>query len=277
MQTSLDYTMAEEDWLNAARAAGNLSELYRTMGDLPQAQASAQQSVDLADQSGDAFQRLVNRTHLADALHQAGRMADAEALFLESEALQKEMQPEFPFLYSLRGYQYCDLLLGQGKYQDVRNRAEKFFEWRHPSEPLLDIALDHLSLGRAHLAEAQEEGTGDFSKAANHLEHAVNDLRRAGQRDHLSRGLLARAALHRVRDDFERARRDLDEAMAIAERGGMGLYQADAHLEYARLYLAMDDKSKAREHLATAKDMVGRMGYHRRDGEVAELEAQLGG
>ena len=63
--------------------------------------------------------------------------------------------------------------------------------------------------------------------------------------------------------------------MSIAERGGMELFQADAHLEYARLYLAMGDKPKARGHLATAKEMVARMGYHRRDREVAELEAQL--
>ena len=91
----------------------------------------------------------------------------------------------------------------------------------------------------------------------------------------IPRSLLARAALHRVRGDFERARRDLDEAMTIAERGGMGLHQADAHLEYARLYLAMGNKPEARERLATAKEMVGRMGYHRRDGEVAELEERL--
>jgi hypothetical protein len=63
--------------------------------------------------------------------------------------------------------------------------------------------------------------------------------------------------------------------MAIAERGGMGLHQADAHLGYARLYLAMGDKPEAREHLATATEMIGRMGYHRRDGEVAELEERL--
>jgi hypothetical protein len=81
----------------------------------------------------------------------------------------------------------------------------------------------------------------------------------------------------------------------------MGLHLADCHLEYARLYLslrgaqattqshgneeiasqkalAMTDeelKQKAREHLATAKEMIEKMGYHRRDREVEELEGQL--
>ncbi len=37
----------------------------------------------------------------------------------------------------------------------------------------------------------------------------------------------------------------------------------------------MGEKLKARESLASAKEMIERMGYHRRDGEVAELEGQL--
>ena len=103
----------------------------------------------------------------------------------------------------------------------------------------------------------------------------MDGLRQAGHQQELPRGLLARAALHRVPGDVERARRDLDEAMEIAERGQMGLHQADAHLGYARLYLAMGEKPEARERLARAKEMIGRMGYHRRDGEVAELEERL--
>ena len=79
----------------------------------------------------------------------------------------------------------------------------------------------------------------------------------------------------RVQCEYERAQRDLDEAMVIAERGGMGLHQADAQLEYAQLYVAMGDKPKARKHWAKAKKMVKEMGYHRRDGAVAELEEQV--
>ena len=190
--------------------------------------------------------------------------------------MQKESQPEYPLLYSPWSFRYCDLLLGQGRHQEVLDRATQTLEWAEQAgASLLTLALDHLSLGRAHLARAQQEGRGDFTQAAEHLDQAVDGLRQAGQQHHIPRGLLARAALHRVRRDFEGARRDLDEAMAIAERGQMGLHHADTHLEYARLYLAMGDRPEARERLATAKEMIGRMGYHRRDGEVAELEAQL--
>jgi len=275
-ELGLQMDIAQRDWQNAARAAGNVSELYTSMGDLGQALEFAQQSVDFADESGDPPMRMILRTTRADALYQAGRAAEAETVFCEAEAMQKEDQSELPFLYSLQGFQYCDLLLGQGKHDEVQDRATQTLEWAEKAgASLLSLALDHLSLGRAHFAKVQQEGRRDFSKATEQLDQAVEDLRQAGPQEFIARGLLARAALRRVLGDFEPARRDLDEAMAIAERGQMGLHQADAHLENARLYLAMGKEPDAREHLATAKEMIGRMGYHRRDGEVAELEGRL--
>ena len=47
----------------------------------------------------------------ADALHQSGRRDEAGELFAEAERMQKERQPEFDLLYSLRGFHYCDWLL----------------------------------------------------------------------------------------------------------------------------------------------------------------------
>jgi tetratricopeptide (TPR) repeat protein len=292
MQAGLETQIAQEDWENAARQASNLSELSLTLGDLAGALEYARQSVDFADRSGDAFMRMYSRTTLADALHQAGYLAESEAAFREAEALQQENQPEYPLLYSLQGFRYCELLLGQGKVQEVQSRAGQTLEWAEQHGFLLDIALNHLSLGRAYLLQASQEGTDPttpatqftvtedglrtgFSQAAAHLERAVDGLRGAGAQHHIPRGLLARAELRRLLGDLAWAQKDLEEATSIATRGGMRLHQADCHLAYARLYLAMDEKEKARESLATAQGMVAEMGYHRRDAEVEELEAEL--
>lgn len=204
-------------------------------------------------------------------------MAEAETLFQEAEEMQKKSQLEYPILYSLWGFRYCDLLLGRGKYKEVLSQAEQTLERgvREGWYSLLSIALDHLSLGRAHLLQALREGTSDLSQASEHLNQAVDWLRRAGTQQYIPRGLLARAELYMAQKDFEKAKRDLDEAMTIAERGEMGLYEADCRLGYARLYLAMGDKGKAREELAIAKGMITKMGYHRRDKEVEEIEEQL--
>jgi len=173
------------------------------------------------------------------------------------------------------GFRYSELLLDQRKYQEVLNRAGTTLKSAQQTGGLLDIALEYLTLGRAHLLQARQEGTDDFSEAAAHLEQAVDGLRQTGRQDELPRGLLARAELRRVMGNMAGAQRDLDEALSIAIRGGMRFYKADCHLEYARLHLACGEKEKARQSLAKAKGMIEEMGYHRRGGEVAELEGRL--
>jgi tetratricopeptide (TPR) repeat protein len=236
----------------------------------------ARQSIDFADQSGDILQRIGKRTALADALHQSGSLKEAEDTFKKAEEMQKERLPEYPILTSQGGLRYCDLLLGQGKYGEVINRAKKCFEWHLSGNALSTIALDHLSLGRAYLLKAQAEDS-DFTQADEHLDQAVVGLKQAGAQEFIIRGLLARASLRRFKGNFDDAKHDVDEAFAIAQRGSMGLYLPDCHLEYARLYLAMGEKDKAKTNLDTAKGMITRIGYHRRDKEVQELEKQLSG
>ena len=274
-QAALEAYIAGSNWEYAAIVANNLSELYLTLGDLAQALTYGQQTVDLADRSGDAFERISDRATLANALHQAGRLLEAEAAFGEAEEMQKDYSGHL-YLYSLRGFLYCELLLSQGEYREAQSRAGQGLKWvEQAGLDILSAALDHLSLGRGHLLQAQHEGTGGLSQSATYLERAVDGLRQAGAQEFIVRGLLARAELRRVMRDMAGARRDLDEALSIATRGGMRLYEADCHLEFARLHLACDEKEKARERLAKAKGMIEEMGYHRRDGEVAELEERL--
>lgn len=274
LQIALQAFISLEDWRNAAIDAGNLSELYLTMGDLPQAMEFAQQSMALANRSSE-YQRMSKRTTLAAALHQAGQAEEAEAAFREAEELQNQRKPESPILSSLRGFRYCNLLLDQGKHQEVKERAARTIEWAKQHFGSLDIALDNLSLGRAWLLQSQQAGTGDYGQAVEFLQRSVDGLRQAGQIQYLPIGLLARAEWARVAQQFDQARRDLVEAFTIAERGEMRLPLADCYLEFARLSLATGDRNSARKALETAKTMIEEMGYHRRDGEVAEIEAQL--
>jgi hypothetical protein len=71
------------------------------------------------------------------------------------------------------------------------------------------------------------------------------------------------------------ARRDLGEALTLATRCGFRLHEADAHLGLARLALADPTVGPAiaRAHLALARSIIEATGYHRRDGELAELSA----
>jgi len=278
-----------DNWQECAVNASNLSEVYLTLGDVGKAVKYGRRCVEYADKSGDLFQRMSKRTALADALHQAGEVEEARGLFEEAERIQQERQPEYRYLYSLQGYNYCDLLLAEGKTGEVKERIKKCFEWRLVSDSLLTIALENLALGRALLAEAARKIKGQKSRiksaekrldealrhssgqAKRWLDEAVAGLRKAGTQHHIPRGLFARAGYWRATGDYEEARRDLDEAREIAERGGMKLHLADYHLEAARLARSDKDKKGAAEHCGKAKVLIAECGYHRRDVEVCEL------
>jgi tetratricopeptide (TPR) repeat protein len=280
MLAGMNSSTAQTNWKDAAPSAYNLSELSLTLGEVSEAVAYARQSVEFSDKSGDRFQMSAMRSRLAHALHQSGAMSAAKDLFEDAEGIQRDRQKDrqlkYPFLCSQQGYQYCDLLLSQGRFQEVCERAGQAIEIARRNKWLLDIALDSLSLGRAALLQAQAEGPATLPKAERCLDQAVQGLREAGQQDDLPRGLLARAELHRFKRDGTAAWRDLDEAREIAERGEMRLHLADYHLESARLSLAEGNKDQACEHFAIAKQMVEEMGYGRRIPELADLEKQHG-
>lgn len=158
---------------------------------------------------------------------------------------------------------------------NVLPRAARTLKIAESQFGLLSNALDHLSLGRAHLLDAQHGAASDIGQAASHLDQAIDGLRRAGTQDDLPLGHLARAALHTHTRDFAAARHDLDEALTLATRCGFRLHEADAHLGHARLCLAEGRPEPAREHLGIARRIVDETGYHRRDEELAELEAEL--
>jgi len=216
LQAAANNFLKQENWKEVAREISNLSELQLILGDVAQAVESGARSSRYADQSGYIFQRMARRTSHADALHQAGDTAAALALFREAEQLQKEREPSFPRLYSVRGFRYCDLLLDQGSTAEVLERAEYSIEIAKQNRWLLDIALYQLTLGRVHLQQAGEW-----------LDQAVAGLRAAGQQQYLPLGLLARAALFRHTHDFARARQDLQEVFDIAEPSGMRLHLTD--------------------------------------------------
>ncbi|MCG3117906.1 MAG: hypothetical protein ALAOOOJD_00018 [bacterium] len=251
MQAGLELRVKQEVWKSAAINSGNLSELYLALGEVSQAVASARQSVDFADRSGDGFEKEAMRTTLADALHQFGELTEAHQLFREAEAMQQQSQPEYTYLYSLQGFRFCDLLLSQGQYQEVQKRARQTLEWAKKYLGLLDVALDKLSLGRAFLLQALNDVKGlvlsavegqardeSLSEAEGYLQQAVAGMRESGEQIWLCRSLLERAAFYRTQNEFAPAWVDLEEAREIAERGEMKLFLADYHLEACRLCLA---------------------------------------
>ncbi|UQA57153.1 tetratricopeptide repeat protein [Polyangium aurulentum] len=269
MREVLDKDIEREDWTDAARDAGNLSDLVRARGDLKKALALAKHSVELADRSGDASQRLTKRATLGAVLCQLGRRAEAVEQIREYERLKGELQRDPSSPLSLESFRICDVLIEDGRLEEARAYAVRSLAESKRNQRPIAIGLDHLSLGWIELLG------GNLERAADHLKEAVENMRRANRLDYLPLGLLGSAALHIQTRSFKSAGRDLDETLTLATRCGFRLYEADAHLGYARLSLAEGKPTAAREHLAKARAIVEQTGYHRRDGELASLQSEL--
>ena len=313
MRAGLRIDEMAQDWRNASISESNLSQTELLVGEIASAVAMAEKAVVHADSSGDTFLRMARRADQANALHVAGDMQKAEGLFAKAEQLQQELQPEIPFLYSLRGYQYCDLHISHGRAVAARDRAMRTLEIARQQYWLLAMALDTLTLGRANLALAllspggqlsAGSASGDARASVTRYAEAVQTLRASGQNEYVPRGLIARAAFRRALGDWDGAARDLDEAQDIAEPGPMRLYLCDIALERARLALARVEafaplnglvepsppppaspdaaaaaalKEAARKELDTARKLIAECGYHRRDEELSELDDVVAG
>ena len=299
MRKALRIRESKNDWSNAANAASNLSRFELIAGEVAAASITAEKSISS------------NRASLAAALHAAGDTERAKALFGEAELHHSRDQPDFPILYGVRGYDYCDLLITRREYVSARDRAIRTLTWVSPRKLLLDIALDTLTIGRANFAISTKRGArrhlatnshDSVRKVGTSLREAVEGLRASGKSDYAPYGHIARAAFRRNVGDWDGAAHDLDEVEEIAEPGPMRLFLCDAALERARLAFARVEafaplnglvdnsppkpalpgteetarlKQDAKAHLDKARKLIADCGYHRRDEELAELDAVL--
>jgi len=295
MKAGLKMYIKQKNWKYSAITAINLNELLLTLGEVKEAEKYAKQSVKVADQSGHGFSMNTGRTRLADVYHQVGRIKNAEELFIEAEDMQKKREPQYPYLYSLSGFLYSNLLISLGRYPEVLERTKETIKW---VRNLLSIALDNLSLGRALMLQSIQDKSKDFSEVERFLDQAVDGLRKSGYQYYLPLGLFTRAVLYRQQKKFLQSWEDLDEAREIAEYGKMRLHLVDYFLEVCRniksqlaasssqspennyqiikdgkkLSLPKEEmEAKFKEYLEKAEKLIEETGYHRRDGKLKEL------
>jgi len=313
MRAAVVMLVEDEDWERAAQGAGNLSEFELTLGRVGEAVEDAERSVEYVDRSGDAFWRMAVRTTLADALFQAGEEGKAAELFREAEQIQAERQAEYPLLYMLAGFRYCDLLLGPAErvaWQAIikvksQDKSHKSQVTRHKSQDASG------SVGTGSGVESARAACRDVEQRASQtLELAKN----AGLSlltvalDHLSLGraglyeaILAEGEIGRSKGEIEEAVAGLRRAGTMdhlprgllsralvrfvgGDRGGCGADLAEAWriAERGSMRLFMADVLLHRGRLfrdkgavAEAREVIESCGYHRRDGELADAEEGL--
>jgi hypothetical protein len=307
MRVSGEMDVAESKWKGAAISYGNLSELEVTLGRLGEAVADGRRAIDFAVRSGDACREIINRTTTADPLHQAGKRAEAGALFTEAERMQAENQLQLPRLYSLQGFRYADWLLapaeraawgcvlapsgGAGRSPlpappeartphataldacaEAEERATQTLDWAtNYGGSLLSIALDHLTLARAALYRALVDPPADPAPAATVLEPrvatALARLRQANTFHRLPMALLTAALYHGTLGV------DPEEVRRLLAEAQQIAERGPMPLHLADVYLHRARLFHDRSALAEARALIERHGYGRRRDELADAEA----
>lgn len=283
----LERRIEQGRWQGAARQASNLSQLRLTLGEISTAIDASLASITYADRSESVFEQMACRVSLATCLHQTSQRDESLCLFEDAESRQAARQGNYPRLYSLQGFLYCELLLSDAERaawqrflhisltpasaacDTVSERALQWFDWRSQTEALIDAGLEHLTLARALLYKDLSGDTAPGSAFA-HATAAVDRLRTASALHHLPNGLLTRAWLRYLSGDQQGSHEDLDGAWEIAFRGPMPLFQADIQLYRARLFRDLTA-------LAEARRLIEKHGYHRRDEELADAESSANG
>lgn len=299
LRAAVELAARLEDPKNTAAGYNNLSKLQLTLGLVAAAVTSGETALAYAQRSGNVFRHMSTLTTLADALHQQGLTA-ASVCFAEAEALQRQYDPKSPLLYSLQGFQYCEVLFGPAErvawaawladeVGDVRvavsadlaaeleaivPRAKQALDISERNRWLLNIALDYLTLARCALFQAFFTCTNP-SLAEVPCVIAVAKLREAGAQEFIAHGLLTRAWLYRLQGKTADARADLAEVERIARRGGMKLHLADLHLTRARLFFR-EERDLALADLKAARKLIEECGYGRRLPELEDAEAVIG-
>jgi tetratricopeptide (TPR) repeat protein len=218
---------------------------------------------------------MTSYSRLATVLHRLGQLTQAQQVFAQAERLQQQAQPHYPYLYSLPGAWYCAFLLDMASnrvdFEQVLERGEKLFEWRVPSDSLLTIALEYLSLARTYQALQQPQ------IACAKFNIAVKAIQKAGSIMNYPEFYLARANFYLSQNELPKAKADIETANQTITRCGMKLYAVDAALLQARLQLASNKNNKktALNFCEQAEMLITETGYHLRDEALAALKQSL--
>jgi hypothetical protein len=269
MKGGLDMMIWLREWKQASTAAENLSVLKLTLGQVIKAVNLARQAVEYADKGEDRDRQIYVRYSLADALHQAGDLKEADLWFKEAEKKEKERHSSVRFFYLLGFLQLCERLLSKGKTRGLLSRAAKLKKTANlEGNDLLGEALYYLAYGMISFKKLQRNETKQRSQVKKAFTTAVDGLRASGYQDFLVKSLLSRAAFFRLTGDFNCAATDLEEAREIAEMGDMKLFLCDYLLESARLRRSQGKSMEAQAFFRQAKALIKETGYHRRNSEV---------
>ncbi len=254
---------------------------------------NGQRAVEYSNRGSDSYFSMHSRSSLAEVYFMLNDLAQADALFEQAMAIEREHRPRPPFLYSQGLFRYGYFLIETGRAEMILADESADPAWGKNGEDssLLSEAIRLLILGAAHraLIEAGNRAPAFLAEGERILDDAINAFQTAGYADYTVRGLLERAHFYRALRNtryYAGAQADLARAAAEARRGQMDLLYADVLLQQVACYLDVwpvmttsersSNRNKINDSLATARQLIEDISYGRRRGMLGELQDAAG-
>lgn len=261
------------DWDGFCISCENLVDLLSSKGRWTEAEEVNREAIGVAPYiSGKRWPRtMIAIAYQGRIQHCQGRLSEAFTSFTQAETIQTQNDPEYPYLYSLPGNNYTQLLLEQSGqtagWREVLKRG-KYAMRIDDGRAHLSQALNHCTIGLACAALGEAD-------AGQELDLAVTTMQRAGAILSQPKMHLARALYQRSLPNLPAAWVDHAAAHAIAARGNMRTYLAECDLLAGNLYLDEARVSEAALQYAIAAQLIRADGYGRRYTELHLLHARL--
>lgn len=201
-------------------------------------------------------------------LHQINEIQEAKTHFEKAEKIQHINQGQ-PFLYGMQGSYYNELLLDLNKTNVVKQRINRNLKAFGQEYHNYSKIGEYLILTKIFIKEK------NFNMAKNNLHKLEKLIYESGLFQYLPVFYLIKSGFYRQNLNFYKAHKVLEQALDIIEPARLKLNLADYYLEKTRIYIAEQKKYDAQFHYQKANSLINEISYHRRDGELVNLEKQL--
>jgi len=266
--------LAEENLGYAGRGYQNLAELHAHLGALTESATAAREALRLARRAEDKENESDSLAYQAWAGHLCGDLETAGEAFQQAEVLEREVDSDKHYLYSLPGIQHADHLRRTGDADYARCLTEANLEICERNRWAYQISWCHRVLGdldadALRQASSTDSGrTGLIESARGHYDEALKIARSISYRPALIEALLARGRwFTRFAHETQAAFSDLHEALDYALNGGYRIYETDIRIALAWAHLAAlrlreSSLDSARAEAQRALQMSTEMGYY---------------
>jgi len=262
---------------------------YATLlaGQLDSAIDLANEARRLARIAGDLFSGSASALALGRALHYSGASDEAREWIELSETQKKQFEGAGRFV---QDFWFCEFWLDYDpRTLDTMERRARIaldlagsggkLARRYRIQTMsgrLPIGLNGLTLARCRLLRAADSGdASQVAEASLAIDAASDVLVNEARATHEEpRALLARAEAARLRGDITAAGVIARRGLIMTREYEMKVMNIECELELGRIGLAASDPQAAESHLRRAARAARRIGYGRRNAQLAELMAE---